>query len=200
MDRKGDARLKDCNFSAKGRNEKARFIEWSGIPRDGWLGRALRMAAGDSGAELLEFAIVVPILLMVLIGIVWLGRAYNVYSTVTRAAREGAGYAALPSSVASGNSFADIPSSSCSSNTNAYTDYVVPVLTSENLNPSSVQGYCQKTDWLENTYPKQCGVIVSFTYPVQLRIPFTSLNATTINIPVQAQMRLENQPTGTSCP
>lgn len=197
---KGDVQLKECTCRNEGKSAEGRLMEPSGPLGNGWFGLALRIAAGDSGAALLEFAIVVPILLMVLIGIVWLGRAYNVYSTITRAAREGARYAALPSSVAAGNSFADTPSSSCSSGTNAYTNYVVPVLTSENLNPSSVQGYCQKTDWLENTYPKQCGVIVSFRYPVELRIPFTRLNATTINIPVQAQMRLENQPTGATCP
>src|SRR5579875_3320491 len=53
---------------------------------------------------------------------------------------------------------------------------------------------------LENTYPQQCGVSISFTYPVQLVIPFTSVNATTVDIPAHAQMRLEDQPVGGTCP
>lgn len=185
---------------AEGKRAINGLMERSGFSRDGGVARALRIAEGDSGAELLEFALVVPLLLTLLMGIVWIGRAYNVYSTITRAAREGARYAALPSSVAAGNAYADKLSKSCSSKTNSYSNDVVPVLESENLNPNSIQGYCQKTGWLESTYPKQCGVIVSFSYPVKLQIPFTSVNATTIDIPAEAQMRLEDQPAGGQCP
>ncbi|HEX5411505.1 MAG TPA: TadE/TadG family type IV pilus assembly protein [Terriglobia bacterium] len=155
------------------------------------------IAAAETGAELLEFAFVVPMLLTLLIGIIWIGRAYNIYENVTRAAREGARYAVLPSSVADGNTFADALSDSCTANTVAFTNYVTPVLASDNLNPSLVNGYCQKKVCLESTYPQQWGVSINFTYPVKLTIPFTPLNATTINIPAHAQMRLENQPGGT---
>lgn len=137
---------------------------------------------------------------MLLIGIVWIGRAYNVYETITRAAREGARYAVLPSSVAAGNAFPDALSASCSSSTNTFNNYVAPALKADSLDPKAVLNYCQKATWLENTYPKQCGVAISFSYPVQLAIPFTTINATTINIPTQAQMRLENQPSGGTCP
>jgi Flp pilus assembly protein TadG len=164
-----------------------------------WGKRLSGIAAAESGAEVLEFAFVVPMLLTLLIGIVWIGRAYNIYENVTRAAREGARYAVLPSSVANGNAYADALSDSCTANTVAFTNYVTPVLASDNLNPSLVTGYCQKMVCLENTYPQQWGVAVSFNYPVDLTIPFTPLNATTINIPAHAQMRLENQPTGGTC-
>lgn len=149
-----------------------------------------------------EFAIVAPILLMLLIGIFWVGRAYNIYETITRAAREGARYAVLPSSVASGNTEADTPNSACSTDTNAYNNYIVPALRADNLDPSNVKSYCQKSEWLENTYPKQCGISITFQYQVEMTIPFTSVNATTIKIPASAQMRLENQPTttGATCP
>ena len=170
-----------------------------GFGPNGWVKRVCKVAAADSGAELLEFAFVVPLLLMLLMGIFWIGRAYNIYENVTRAAREGARYAVLPSSIAAGNAEADAISASCTSNTATFTNYVAPVLRSDNLNPTLVRGYCQKTAVLENTYPQQCGVSISFTYPVKLTIPFTPLNAATINIPAQAQMRLENQPAG-GCP
>ena len=167
------------------------------------LARLGGFAAAELGAEMFEFAIVAPILLMLLIGIFWVGRAFNVYETITRAAREGVRYAVLPSSAAAGNAEADTPSSSCATNTNAYNNYIVPALKADNLDPKNVKNYCQKSDWLENTQPKQCGISISFKYQVQMTIPFTSINATTINIPANAQMRLENQPmttTGANCP
>ncbi|HXH50260.1 MAG TPA: TadE family protein [Terriglobia bacterium] len=173
-----------------------KYREISGWLRFGFL----RKCGQDSGAELFEFAIVAPLLLILLIGILWVGRAYNIYATITRAAREGARYAVLPSSMALGGTEADPPTAACSSNTNTFNGHIVPALQADNLDPSKVLGYCQKAAWLENTYPQQCGVIISFSYPVQLQIPFTPLNATTINIKTQAQMRLENQPTGGTCP
>ncbi|MGH3628362.1 MAG: TadE family protein, partial [Sciscionella sp.] len=64
-----------------------------GFGPNGRVKRLCEMAAADSGAELLEFAFVIPLLLMLLVGIFWIGRAYNIYENITRAAREGARYA-----------------------------------------------------------------------------------------------------------
>jgi Flp pilus assembly protein TadG len=173
-----------------------------GVQFTAWADCLRRIAAADLGAEMVESALVIPLLLTLLVGLFWVGRAYNVYQTITRAAREGARYAVLPSSFAAGNTEADLPNASCSSNTVAFNNYVAPALQADNLDPGQVQNYCQRAAWLENTYPKQCGVVIRFSYPVQMQIPFTTLNATTFNISTQAQMRLENQPdpaTG-SCP
>ncbi len=41
--------------------------------------------------EIAEAAIVLPLMFTMLLGIYWFGRAYNVYSTITHAAREGPG-------------------------------------------------------------------------------------------------------------
>ena len=49
---------------------------------------------GERGAELVEMAFALPILLTLLLGIIWFARAYNIYETMTRAAREGARVAA----------------------------------------------------------------------------------------------------------
>lgn len=165
-----------------------------------WVQNLRNAVESDSGAEVFEFAIVVPLVLTLVLGIVWIGRAYNVYATITRAAREGARYAVLPSSAAAGNSFADALSDSCALGTIAYTNHIVPALAAGNLDPANVQNYCQKTGWLENTYPKQCGVEVSFNYPVKVAIPFITRNMSTLNIHAHAQMRLENQSAGGSCP
>jgi Flp pilus assembly protein TadG len=45
--------------------------------------------ASERGAVAVEFAILVPILVMILLGIMEFGRAYNVQTTITNAAREG---------------------------------------------------------------------------------------------------------------
>ncbi|HEX5410697.1 MAG TPA: TadE/TadG family type IV pilus assembly protein [Terriglobia bacterium] len=165
-----------------------------------WVQNLRNLVTSDSGAEVFEFAVVVPLVLTLVLGIVSIGRAYNVYATITRAAREGARYAVLPSSVAAGNTFADTTSASCTVGTNAYNKRVVPALKADNLDPANVQNYCQKTVWLENTYPKQCGVQISFNYPVEVAIPFITRNMSTLNIYARAQMRLENQSAGGNCP
>lgn len=47
-------------------------------------------AAGESGAAAVEFAIVLPLLLLILTGILGFGRVYNVQIALSAAAREGA--------------------------------------------------------------------------------------------------------------
>jgi Flp pilus assembly protein TadG len=44
----------------------------------------------ERGAVAVEFALLVPILIMILLGIMEFGRAYNVQASLTNAAREGA--------------------------------------------------------------------------------------------------------------
>jgi Flp pilus assembly protein TadG len=56
-----------------------------------------KIAAETSGAEIAEAAFVLPILFAVLFAIVWFGRAFNIYATLNRAAREGAQAAAVSS-------------------------------------------------------------------------------------------------------
>src|SRR5215470_4336592 len=153
----------------------------------------------DDAAVLSEFAVVAPLLLMLLLGIFWVGRGYNVYETITRAAREGARDAVLPSSMNDGNSFPDPLSKACISipaNSTVFNNYIAPALAASSLDPKQVQNFCQKTNWLGNIGddPNQCGVQIRFTYPVLMAIPFTSISFSTINVQTQVQMRLENQP------
>ena len=44
----------------------------------------------DRGAAMVEFAIIAPLLLLLVFGIIEFGRAYNAQNTLTHAAREGA--------------------------------------------------------------------------------------------------------------
>jgi len=50
-------------------------------------------AAPESGQELIEFALVVPLLMLILFGVLDLGRAFYASITIANAAREGARYA-----------------------------------------------------------------------------------------------------------
>ena len=75
------------------------MTEASGVPmrwNDSPKIRRPRRWDGQSGAELIEFALVFPILLMTVLGIVDFGFLFHRQEVVTNAAREGARVAALP--------------------------------------------------------------------------------------------------------
>ena len=58
--------------------------------------RRLARYASDKGSELIELAIVLPILLMIFAGIIDFGFMFQRYEALTNAAREGARMATLP--------------------------------------------------------------------------------------------------------
>lgn len=53
------------------------------------MSRLKNIATGTTGSEIAEAALVLPIFFMILLGIYWFGRAFNVYATINHAAREG---------------------------------------------------------------------------------------------------------------
>jgi len=55
----------------------------------------MKHTKAEKGQSLLEFALIVPILLIILAGVLDLGRLYYAYVSVTDAAAEGASYAAI---------------------------------------------------------------------------------------------------------
>src|SRR5215472_18044642 len=57
--------------------------------------RGRRVRGGDRGAAAVEFALLLPLLLLLVFGIIDFGRAINAQITLTQAAREGARLAAL---------------------------------------------------------------------------------------------------------
>lgn len=158
--------------------------------------------ASERGAEMVEAAIVLPLLLTLLIGCFWMGRAYNVYQTITRAAREGARFGAAPSCATCGNAF---PTSA------EIRTVVQNNLTSASLDISKVTNgapctngttgcdcpsgeVCIQTntplDAQDPVADQVPGVIVSFGYPFQLVIPFTQ-QGKNITITTKVQMRQE---------
>ncbi len=164
------------------------------------------------GAEIAEAALVLPLVFMLLLGIVWFGRAFNIYSTIQQAAQQGAIIAARSSCVTCGNNPSD--------NTTVE-NAIVAVLKASSLKPGQIKeapnpgllpcpspappGGCTTTSnniWVcrtvqlnpsaDLTQPPQCGTVVSFQYPFQFYLPFTSLNMQKIILSAQAQSRMEN--------
>lgn len=149
--------------------------------------RAWRARFTDqSGAELVEAALVMVYLFTLLIGIVWLGRAYNIYATMTRAAREGARYAVAPNC-------ATCATSTCAGNTisvyptdNQIQSVVNAALSASSLNPSDPV-------YVSSWSTVACGgqgtqVTVSFSYPVPTMLPsWTLVPALTLSTKVQMQ-------------
>ena len=162
------------------------------------------------GAEIAEAALVLPLVFMLLLGIVWFGRAFNIFSTIQQAAQQGAIFTARETCVTCGN---DSPTDK-----EVY-DHVVAVLQSSNLDPKQIPtslspgllpcpappgGGCKqhKKIWVCRTVQlnisagavqtPQCGSAVSFQYPFEFYLPFTSLNMQQITLSAQAQSRMEN--------
>lgn len=174
------------------------------------------LALDTVAAEVAEAAVVLPLLFMVLLGIYWFGQAFSLYGTITRAAQDGARAAAAPAcSTCTALKLSD-------SSTNA-SNAISNVLNAANLSPSNIQlpspipsplsctdGTTAKTtcDSTPNNICIQynvelsditkngslvCGVAVSFQYPFQFYLPFTSLNQQQIKIPASARVRQEAQ-------
>lgn len=147
----------------------------------------------ESGAELVEAAVVIPILMMLLLGIVSFGRAWNTYQTITRAAREGAKQAVLTPCADS----TYCPGATNYTANDIWTNFVNPVLQSDQLDTTKVTNPTIKYVQLDPNDPTPyiCGIQLSFQYPYTFSLPFTSVNLSTINLSTTVQMRLENQPT-----
>jgi Flp pilus assembly protein TadG len=151
------------------------------------------LARDERGVEVLEAALVLPILLTLLLGMFWLGRAYNIYQTITRAAREGARFALAPSCATCGNSFpSDDEVKTIINNALSVASMdstkVSPAIIILPPQPRTGSQVLNPSDPPSNQVE---GVVVSFGYPMTLYIPFTTLNATTITITTQVQMRKE---------
>jgi Flp pilus assembly protein TadG len=178
--------------------------------------RIARQLVRTDGSEIAEAALVLPLVFMLLLGIIWFGRAFNIYSTITQAAQQGAITAARASCA------------TCTPPNASPTDATVggvinAVLQASSIDPAQIPvnsnppapifcpsppnppgGACTTTNNIticrqallnppaSATQPAQCGVIVSFQYPFQFYLPFTSLNLQRIVLSAQAQSRMEN--------
>lgn len=104
------------------------------------MSRLRKIVTGTLGSEIAEAALVLPIFFMIMLGIYWFGRAFNVYATINHAAREGARAAASP--VCAMCSGPVIPTCSTGINCQPTPDQVAAVvklaLQASSLDPSQV--------------------------------------------------------------
>lgn len=168
-----------------------------------------RLAAESRGAEIAEAAAVLPLMFMMLLGIFWFGQAFSMYGTITRAAQEGARAGAAPYCATC--STTNTPGKNAS-------DAVTAALVIAKLDPNHarrpapipvfnscgapvtcdgasanvcVQGPVQVNTG--STFPAVCGMSVTFQYPFQFWLPFTSLNKQQIWLTASARVRMETQ-------
>jgi len=157
------------------------------------MGRWKKLLGETRGAEIAEAAAVLPLVCTLLLGIYWFGRAYNIYTTITHAAREGARAASAPTCATcmlDPTQVSSLPAPLC--------DCGNPSCGSATANCSSLSGgkpqVCiQYNVQLDNptSGPAACGVSVSFQYPYQFYFPFTSLNMQKVWLKAQVQMKGE---------
>jgi Flp pilus assembly protein TadG len=169
-----------------------------------------RILTDTGGQEIAEAAVVLPIVFLLLIGIMTFARAYNIYTTITYAAQEGARLAAQSSSASS----TDTPST-----TPEVANRVVAVLQASSIDPGQIQAFsgpstscsggappCTSSNNVTVctnvainatgggtvTGPAACGVTVSFKYPYTFLLPFVSVNGKTIHMIADVEVPEEN--------
>ncbi|MFZ0359952.1 MAG: TadE family protein [Terriglobales bacterium] len=177
------------------------------MPNIKQIARQLRSA---DGSEIAEAAMVLPLVFMLLLGIIWFGRAFNTYSTIQQAAQQGAIAAARASCATCGGATtfptnvdtavsaimnadkldtskikASSPSPlSCTDTTKTVT------CTKSGLNITVCQQALLNSP-ASSTQSPQCGVVVSFQYPFSFDLlSLTSLGS--MKLSAQAQSRMEN--------
>jgi hypothetical protein len=128
------------------------------------MGSVRRLGRDTSGAEIAEAAVVLPLLFMLLFGIMWFARAFNIYTTINRAARQGALAAAANNCATCGNTR--------QSAVNIQTNVVNPILTASHLDPGQVQNFTVLWDQPLNpgTPPVEYGAVVSLQYPYSFKL------------------------------
>ena len=156
-------------------------------------------------------AVVFPLLMMVLLAIISFGRAYNIYSTIVRAAQDGVSVASTFQCGGPCNNATATPAEVVLAVTNAMAASKVdanPILAYQptpaplacpGITPSGCTLDASNITICKNVQlnpsssgPKQCGSIVSFQYPYQFSIPFVTINMQSIRLTAVAERQMEN--------
>jgi hypothetical protein len=179
----------------------------------------LNRLCGNPGSEIAEAAVVLPVLFLLIFSIYWFGQAFSIYGTINHAAREGARTAAVPEcancDVGCNWQGSNLP---CDAQVATAVD---SALSAAHLDPEQMQPFvpnpspnpcpgaipeglcataasggftiCRNVALDQNsTAPPVCGVIVSFKYPYQLALPFSSLSNQQILLKAEVEMQGEN--------
>jgi Flp pilus assembly protein TadG len=178
------------------------------------LGRNIveRLLVESRGTEIAEAAAVLPLMFMILLGIFWFGQAFSIYGAITRAAQEGARAGAAPYcatcnavSTNSANAANAVQAALVASKLDpTLARYPVPPpalnVCQGGANVGCASGgnanFCIQEPVQLTTGPNGtglCGIAVSFQYPFQFWLPFTSLNKRNVWILASARVRLEGR-------
>jgi hypothetical protein len=174
-----------------------------------------RLAGETGGSEIAEFAAVVPILVLLLFAILWFARAFNIYTTITYAAREGAQVAVVGKNASCATCGAPVPTAA------DVEARVAEVLRASHIDPSQIKTYtpspapdpgsCGGSSTpaksgnvnlftnvqLNNTSstPPACGVIVSFEYPFNFVLldPIPPFGTRSFNLMLKADAEMQGE-------
>ena len=179
-----------------------------------------RRLRGAAGSEIAEAALILPLLFTLLLAIYWFGRAFSIYSTINHAARQAVLTAAAPA--CANCAAACVWNNSGMPCDSVVSDVISQALSAANLDPTQAkpampnptpqpcpgvvpEGICATAsggnfticrnvtlDQNSTQLQKACGVIISFQYPYQFALPFTSLNNQNILLTAQAETGGEN--------
>jgi Flp pilus assembly protein TadG len=169
------------------------------------------LLTGAGGTEIAEAALVLPITFMLLLGIYWFGRALNTYETINHAALEATRAAAAHTCATCTNA---------NLTPDQIATYVQQALQASGLDPTQAApippsdetiiscadgtqyapvnpdaGYPQiniyyNAQLLPTSRVQACGISVSFQYPYQFYLPFTS-SVNPVWLKTRVQMRVE---------
>lgn len=114
----------------------------------------------DSGAEIAEAAFVLPLVFVLIFGIMWFGRAFNIYSTLNRAAQEAAAAAAVSDCATCATTAVDPKAVAVSVLQAAHIDPTPLVMTPSTLVPTQ----------LNAGPPAVVGIEVDLSYPYSLKL------------------------------
>lgn len=173
----------------------------------------MRTAQENKGSQVAEAALVMPLAFMMLLGIYWFGRAFNTYATINQAAREGARVAVAQTCGTCGNgspSAATVASTVTQTMQASSVDptkiiaypSTLPTPTTCPQAPAGASATCSNNNNVtvcnnvaltpsSTGYPQVCGVTVTFQYPYQFWLPFTSLNNQQLILTANVQMQGE---------
>lgn len=156
-----------------------------------------RRRSEGRGQALVEFALILPILVLVLLGILDLGRAVYAYSTLNNTAREGARVAIVDQTVAHIREHAaehavalDVPEAAID----------VEFVSADGTSPCT---YLTDGDASNDAFVATCLVVVSVPYDYSATTPFLGNLVGTISMVGESTMRVETfcrEPTVVVCP
>ena len=162
-------------------------------------------------SQVAEAALVLPLAFMMLLGIYWFGRAFNIYATINHATQEGVRAGVAQTCATCNNQHLTAAQGAA---------IITQAMQVSSVDPGQIQAwgtttptFCTATGSLSGICtvdatkitmcnyvqlssptaagPPVCGVTASFQYPYQFWLPFTSLNNQQIMLTVNVQMKGE---------